>query len=152
MASSPFAPLLLTSVGAIRLRLGWFPAGLSASPTSVSLLVGKVKEAWGVSGGVVIGTPTILPEFVAAIPGTWPEIRGGLLNTPGCRVEVCVMIDEVELDRAGDPDRGWTKDAVSVGGDGAVKELAESRCLCCAPFGRGEGGAKLEIGVGTGVF
>jgi hypothetical protein len=101
---------------------------------------------FGVSGGVVIGTPTILPELVAAILGTCPEIRGGLLSTPVCDAE------EFELDRAGDAARGLTKDAVTVGGDGAVKELAESRCLWPEPFGNGEGGAKTEVGVGIGVF
>lgn len=35
----------------------------------------------GVSGGVVIGTPVTLPEFVAAILGTVPPIRVGLFMT-----------------------------------------------------------------------
>lgn len=61
-------------------------------------------------------------------------------------------MEEVEFDRAGEPDRGWTKDAVRVGGEGAVNELAESRCLWCEPLGNGEGGAKTEVGVGAGVF
>jgi hypothetical protein len=88
-----------------------------------------VKEARGVSGGVVIGIPTTLLELVAAMLGTWPAIRGGLLSTPVCDVGGCVMTEGFEFDRAGDPARGLTKDAVSVGGDGAVNELPESRCL-----------------------
>lgn len=138
----------LTSVGAIRLRFGWPPDNSSVSPSAVSRLVpvGAVSVPRGVSGGVVIGTPTILPELVAAMLGTCPEIKGGLLSTPVCEAE------EVELDRAGDVARGLTKDAVTVGGDGAVRELAESRCLWCEPFGNGEGGANTEVGVGTGVF
>jgi len=83
---------------------------------------GAVKVARGVSGGVVIGRPTTLLEFVAAMLGTCPATRGGLLSTPVCE-------PEFELDRAGDPARGLTKEAVTVGGEGAVSELAESRCL-----------------------
>ena len=126
LEASPLPPdgaSALTSVGAIRLRLGWPPDGSSASPSADSLLVpaGAVNDARGVSGGVVIGMPTTLLELVAAMLGTCPDIRGGLLTTPVC--------DEFELDRAGDPARGLTKDAVVVGGDGAVSELPESRCL-----------------------
>ncbi len=57
------------------------------------------------------------------------------------------------MERAGEVARGLTKDAVDVvGGDGAVRELPESRCRWWEPFGKGEGGAKTEVGVGTGVF
>jgi hypothetical protein len=62
------------------------------------------------------------------------------------------MVEAFELDRAGDAARGLTKDAVTIGGDGAVRELAESRCLWWEPFGNGDGGANTEVGVGTGVF
>lgn len=79
----------------------------------------------GVSGGVVIGTPVTLAELVAAIPGTLPPIKGGLLITGAC--VGCVAIDEVELDLVGDEGRALTKDAVG-GGEGAVNELAELRC------------------------
>lgn len=61
-----------------------------------------------------------------------------------------MTIEEAELDRAGDPARALTNDA--GGGEGAVSELVESRCLWCGPFGNGEGGAKTEVGVGAGVF
>lgn len=116
----------LTSVGAIRLRFEWLPEGSSAS-SSVSRLVpvGAVKEARGVSGGVVMGRPTTLLEFVAAMLGTCPDIKGGLVSTPVCDADT----DEFELDRAGDPARGLTKEAVTVGGDGAVSEPTESQCL-----------------------
>lgn len=43
-----------------------------------------------------------------------------------------------------------TNDAGIVGGDGAVRELWESRWRW--PLGKGDGGAKMEVGVGTGVF
>ena len=57
-------------------------------------------------------------------------------------------MDDAELDLAGDTGRALTKDA-AVGGEGAVIELAESRCRCCEPFGKGDGGAKVDVGVGT---
>jgi len=60
------------------------------------------------------------------------------------------MTDDVEFDRAGEPGRGLIKEA--GGGDGAVSELAESRCLWCEPLGNGDGGANTDVGVGTGVF
>jgi hypothetical protein len=111
-----------------------------------------LNEPRGVSGGVVIGRPTTLLEFVAAMLGTWPEIRGGLLSTPVCDAEACAAIVEFEFGRAGDSARGLTNEAVTVGGEGAVSELAESRCLWCEPFGNGDGGANTAVGVGTGVF
>jgi hypothetical protein len=58
--------------------------------------------------------------------GTWPEINGGLLMTPVGTVEDCVMMEEVELDLAGEDGRTLTNEA-AAGGDGAVSELAESR-------------------------
>lgn len=82
----------------------------------------------GVSGGVVIGTPVTLPELAAAIPGTLPEIRGGLLMTPvGTELDCVVMvaIEDVEFDLAGDA--GRCEMSVEAGGDGAVNELAELR-------------------------
>lgn len=110
----------------------------------------------GVSGGVVIGTPVTLPELAAAIPGTLPTINEGFEMTlppappvPGAADET-VTTDEVELERAGDDGRMLTNDAVG-GGDGAVNELAESRWRCCEPW-KGDGGAKTDVGVGTGVF
>lgn len=109
----------------------------------------------GVSGGVVIGTPVTLPELAAAMPGTLPEMRVGLLTTPTAgTVEVCVAcvaMEDVELDRAGDDGR-WEKVVVVAGGDGAVKELDELRCWWCEPLGNGDGGAKAVVGVGVGVF
>lgn len=42
------------------------------------------------------------------------------------------MMDDVEFDLVGDDGRWLTKFAAG-GGDGAVKELMESRCLCCEP-------------------
>lgn len=111
-----------------------------------------MTEPRGVSGGVVIGIPVTCPEFAAVMLGTWPAIKGGLLITPVGAAEACVMIDDVELDRVGDVGL-WTNVAVvRVGGDGAVRELAESRCRWWAPLGKGEGGAKTDVGVGTGVF
>lgn len=61
----------------------------------------------GVSGGVVKGTPVTLPVFVAAIPGTFPEISVGLLTTPVCTdtCVACVAMDDAELERAGDDGR-----------------------------------------------
>lgn len=53
----------------------------------------------GVSGGVVMGTPVTLPLFVAAMPGTLPPMRGGLLMTA---VEACVATEDVEFDLAGE--------------------------------------------------
>jgi hypothetical protein len=114
--------------------------------------IGAVNELRGVSGGVVvvIGTPTTLLELVAVMLGTCPTLRGGLLITPVCAVGG-LKTEEV-ADSAGDAARALTNDAVTAGGDGAVSELAESRCLWCEPFGNGEGGANTDVGVGTGVF
>jgi len=73
----------------------------------------------------VIGIPVTLPELVAAIPGTLPTIKGGLLTTT---VDAWVVTEETELDLAGELGRPLGNDTVDVGGDGAVKELAEFRC------------------------
>lgn len=82
----------------------------------------------GVSGGVVIGTPVILLELVAAMLGTFPEMRVGFVTTPAVGTdEACVAMDDAELDLAGDDGRCETN-VVDAGGDGAVKELAELRC------------------------
>ena len=107
-------------MGAIRLRFG----RLSSTSLSLSRLVptGTAFELWGVSGGVVIGTPVTLPEFAAVSAGTCPEINGGLLIT----LAGSVATDEVELDRAGEDGLADTNDA--GGGDGAVMELFEFRC------------------------
>ena len=61
-----------------------------------------------------------------------------------------VAIEEVEFDLAGDDGRCEMK-LFRAGGEGAVKELAELRCWWCDPFGKGDGGAKAFVGVGTGV-
>lgn len=81
----------------------------------------------GVSGGLVIGTPTAFEEFVAVRAGTLPAISVGLLTTPVGTEEDCVAIEDVELDLAGDDGRCEVGGA-DVGGEGAVKELAELRC------------------------
>jgi hypothetical protein len=57
----------------------------------------------GVSGGVVIGTPVTLPEFVAVKPGTWPTINEGFVMMPAC--DGWVTIEEVEFERAGEDGR-----------------------------------------------
>lgn len=72
-----------TRVGAIRLFLGSFTSSFSLSLASLLLPAALPAVLLGVSGGVVIGTPVTLPEFVAVIPGTLPEIKLGLLTTPG---------------------------------------------------------------------
>lgn len=98
-----------------------------------------------------MGTPVTLPEFAAVRPGTCPTISDGLVMTPAC--DGCVTIDDVEFDRAGDDGRWLTNEASeAAGGDGAVRELPESRCRWCDPFGNGDGGANTDVGVGTGVF
>ena len=98
-----------------------------------------------------MGIPATLPEFATEMLGTLPTIRDGLVMTPvGNAAEETVAIDDVELDRAGDVGLTVTNEAAG-GGDGAVKELAESRWRCCDPA-KGEGGAKRDVGVGAGVF
>lgn len=83
----------LTKVGAMRLRLGcWLFSALFASRESLDSLFKLVEpapplELCGVSGGVTTGKPVTLPELVAVMLGTWPEISGGLLITPPCDVE-----------------------------------------------------------------
>lgn len=137
-------------MGATLLFLGFDPES-SFSLSLWSLLVPATLPAVlrGVSGGVAIGTPVTLPEFVAVKPGTLPATRVG--GPGGAAVELWVMTDEVELDRVGDDGR-WLAKAAAGGGEGAAKELVESRCRCCDPLGKGDGGANCEVGVGTGVF
>lgn len=138
-------------VGAILLFLG-SPPDSSCSLSLASLFIPATVFAVlrGVSGGVVMGTPTTFPELAAAILGTFPPINVGLVMTPPGAVDAWVMTDDVELDRAGEDGRWFTNEAIG-GGEGAVSELAESRCRCW-PLGKGEGGAKTEVGVGIGVF
>lgn len=95
----------------------------------------------------MIGTPVTLPEFVAVNPGTLPANNVG---GPVGAADDCVMTEDVELDLAGDEGL-WFTNAAAGGGDGAVKELIESRCRCCGPLGNGDGGANWEVGVGIGV-
>jgi hypothetical protein len=116
-------------VGAILRFFARPPEDSSCSLSLASLLVPVVKlvELRGVSGGVVMGTPVTLPEFVAVILGTCPAISGGLLRTPVCVVEDCVSTEHVEFDRVGEDGRGFTKVAVG-GGEGAVIEPDEFRC------------------------
>lgn len=105
----------------------------------------------GVSGGVVIGTPPALAELVAVRAGTLPEMRCGLLITPVGTEEDCVAIEDVEFERVGDDGR-CNVEVAEAGGEGAANELAELRCWWCEPLGKGEGGAKLVVGVAVGVF
>lgn len=85
-----------------------------------------------------MGTPVTLPELVAVIPGTLPAKSGG---GPVGAVDVCVIMDDVEFDLAGEVGRWFTTKFAAGGGDGAAKELIESRCRCCDPLGNGDGGA-----------
>lgn len=130
----------LTNVGATLLFLGCEPES-SFSLSLWSLFVPATLPAVlrGVSGGVAIGTPVTLPELVAVRPGTLPATRLGGPGGGGA-VELCVMTDEVEFDRVGDDGR-WLAKAAAGGGDGAAKELVESRCRCWEPLGKGDGGA-----------
>ncbi len=84
--------------------------------------------------------------------GTLPIVRGGLFITAPGVADPSVMTEEVELDRAGEDGRALTKDAGAGGGEGAANELAEFRWWCWAPFGKGDGGANTEVGVGAGVL
>ena len=106
------------------------PLTSSFSLSLASLLVPAPPDVafLGVSGGVVMGTPVTFPEFAAAMPGTFPEISGGLLTTPVGTVEDCVAIDDAELERAGDAGLWPPYVVVEAGGEGAVKELDELRC------------------------
>lgn len=146
MSGSVPGPLI--NVGAIRFFFGR-PSGSSFSLSLSSLFCPATLAPVlrGVSGGVVIGTPVTLPEFVAVSPGTLPAISGW---GPAGTAEVCVITDDVELDRAGDDGRWLTKLAAG-GGDGAVNELIESRWRCCEPLRYGDGGANCAVGVGIGV-
>lgn len=74
--------LVSMSVGAIRRFLGSLISSLSLSLASLFAPATLPLVLLGVSGGVVIGMPVTLPELAAAIPGTLPEMRGGLLITP----------------------------------------------------------------------
>jgi hypothetical protein len=82
---------------------------ISQSLASRLLPATRAVALRGVSGGVVNGTPVTLPEFAAAIPGTLPEIRVGLVTTPAAgTVLACVVTvatDEVEFDLVGDDGR-----------------------------------------------
>lgn len=116
-----------TGVGAIRLFFGSLVS--SFSPSLASRLVPAALPAalLGVSGGVVMGTPTTLAELVAAIPGTLPPIRVGLLITAEGTAEDWVATDEVEFDRAGECGLCGATGA-EAGGEGAVNELVDPRC------------------------
>lgn len=70
-----------------------------------------------------MGTPVTLPEFVAVSPGTLPAINGW---GPAGTADDCVIMDDVELDLAGDDGR-WLTNVAAGGGEGAVKEFIESR-------------------------
>lgn len=91
-----------TKVGAIRLFFGSFVSSFSLSLASLFVPATLPVALLGVSGGVVIGTPVTLPELVAAMPGTLPLMRVGLLTTFEGTVDDCVAIEDVELDRAGE--------------------------------------------------
>lgn len=104
----PFYGLVSMSVGAIRLFLGSFTSSLSLSLASLLAPATLPLVLLGVSGGVVIGIPVTLPELAAAIPGTLPEMRVGLLTTPAGTVldwVVMVAIEDVEFDLVGDEGR-----------------------------------------------
>ena len=138
------------SVGANRLFFRSVPlSSLSLSLASLLVPDTLVAVLRGVSGGVVIGTPVTLPELAAVMPGTLPAMRVALEIMGGA--DDCVATEEVEFDLVGDDGRPWTNEAVG-GGEGAVNELAEFRWWCCGPFGKGEGGANTDVGVGAGVL
>lgn len=59
--------------------------------------------------------------------GTCPDIRGGLVLMTVGATEDCVTMDDAEFERAGEAGR-WAKNAAAGGGEGAVRELAESLC------------------------
>ncbi|KAK2073865.1 hypothetical protein P8C59_008110 [Phyllachora maydis] len=103
-ASLP-VPDLGTVVGAaMRRRFIWlFDAASSISLSLVSRFVpaGPLAMGRGVSGGVVTGTPVTLPDFAAAMLGTWPAMSGGFEITH-VAADACVITDDVEFDRAGD--------------------------------------------------
>ena len=73
-----------------------------------------------------------------------------MLTTPVGTEEGWVAIEDVEFERVGDDGR-CNVGGTEPGGEGAAIELAELRC-CCKPLGKGEGGAKLVVGVGVGVL
>ena len=111
----------------MRLFFGSLLSSFSISLASRLLPAVPTVAFLGVSGGVVNGTPVTLAEWVAVIPGTLPEMRGGLLTTPVGIAEDCVAIDDVEFDRVGEEGR-CVATVVDAGGDGAVNELAEFLC------------------------
>jgi hypothetical protein len=84
--------------------LGSFESSFSLSLAS-RFVPAALAVLLGVSGGVVMGTPVTFPELAAAIPGTLPRMRGGLVITPLGAAEDCVAIEDVEFDRAGDEGR-----------------------------------------------
>ena len=98
------APGPLTSVGAILFFFDCDPeSSFSLSLNSLFEPATLPVVLRGVSGGVVIGTPVTLPEFVAVSPGTLPARSVG--GPAGGAADACVMTDEVELDLAGDDGR-----------------------------------------------
>lgn len=111
----------------MRRFFGSFTSSFSLSLASLLVPALLLDTLFGVSGGVVSFSPVTLPEFVAAIEGTLPEISVGLLTTPVGTDEACVAIEEVEFDLAGEEGRCDTNGA-EAGGEGAVNELAEFRC------------------------
>jgi hypothetical protein len=68
-------------VGAIRLFLGSVPSFSPWLLASRLTPVAAPLEVPGVSGGVVMGMPVTLPEFVAAMLGTLPMMREGFVLT-----------------------------------------------------------------------
>ena len=136
----------------MRRFLGSLPSSFSLSLASLFVPATLPAALLGVSGGVVNGTPVTLPEFAAAMLGTFPVMSEGLLTTLVFgTVDVWVAIEDAELDLAGEEGRGGAVD-VDAGGEGAVKELTELRCWCCDPLGKGDGGANVVVGVGCGVL
>lgn len=73
-----------------------------------------------------MGTPVTLPELAAAMLGTVPPIRGGLVSTA---LEACVAMEEVLFERAGDEGLILNDPLFVVGGgEGAVNDPPEFRC------------------------
>lgn len=91
-------------MGAILLRFGALASSAALSLVSrltpEGTVAGTAAVLRGVSGGVVMGTPSTLPEFVAATLGTWPTVKDGLLRIPSR-----VITEEVEFVRVGDDGR-----------------------------------------------
>lgn len=140
-----------TGVGAIRRFLGSLTSSFSFSLASRLVPAALTIMVRGVSGGVATGIPVTFVELEAVKAGTLPAMSVGLLTTPVGTDDGCVAIDDVEFDLVGDGGR-WEAGSNEAGGDGAANELAELRCWGCEPLGNGDGGAKLVVGVGVGVF